>query len=543
MRPRLIGRPSCRLLAAMAVAAVGPVGVQAQLISPGKLAAPHAELEGLRGCTSCHQLGQRGVSSERCLSCHEGVATRIAEGRGFHATVPGDACGRCHQDHLGPDFDLLRLDPDDFDHEVVGFPLEARHAEVGCRNCHAPENIADESLAAFKRERDALDRTFLGLGTVCGTCHASDDPHGGQFDGRGCDGCHDVGGWNEAAGFDHSVAAFTLEGRHAGLSCAQCHRTSASTTVYRPVAHGACSDCHDDPHGGAMRSDCASCHDAAGWLRLSTAGMDGGFDHGRTTFALEGAHADATCTECHRTGAPPRTQTISIAYRPGTADLTYPRPVATSCASCHVVAHASESDPQRWASCDACHSQGAWAPSSFGVARHGTHTAFALTGAHLATPCTACHEAEPGAEADPGAESGFQLGLGSPDCEACHGTDDPHGGSYAPLTCGSCHTTEAFDEAAFDHAETVDPELLCASCHAEVDPHEGQFGDRDCRGCHGTETFTIDRFDHGTTRFPLEGAHVQATCRACHGPPDGSDGAALYRPLGMECRDCHGGAG
>ncbi len=50
------------LMAAIAVPAV------AQL-SPGDLARPHAGLEGMANCVSCHELGE-GPSDRLCLDCH-----------------------------------------------------------------------------------------------------------------------------------------------------------------------------------------------------------------------------------------------------------------------------------------------------------------------------------------------------------------------------------------------------------------------------------------------------------------------------------------
>ena len=47
-----------RFLAEIAVlSALGPGGATAQVLSPGQLAEPHAELEGVRHCTGCHEAG------------------------------------------------------------------------------------------------------------------------------------------------------------------------------------------------------------------------------------------------------------------------------------------------------------------------------------------------------------------------------------------------------------------------------------------------------------------------------------------------------
>ena len=79
---------------------------EAQLLSPGDLARPHAELEGLSNCTQCHVAGEQ-VPQERCLACHETLARRLQEGAGYHANVAGD-CVDCHSDHRGLDYEMVR---------------------------------------------------------------------------------------------------------------------------------------------------------------------------------------------------------------------------------------------------------------------------------------------------------------------------------------------------------------------------------------------------------------------------------------------------
>ena len=518
-----------------ALAAFGPTSGAAQVLSPGQLAEPHAELEGVRHCTDCHELGKRGIAADRCLGCHEALGARVAAGQGYHATVPSDGCTQCHQDHLGRDFDLLRIDEGAFPHADTGYELVLSHAEVDCRDCHRGANITDPGVRSLKTERGALDRTFLGLDRECASCHATDSPHGTQFSDRGCTDCHDTGAWEEASGFDHTATRFTLDGRHEELGCADCHGTGTEA-LYRPIAFGTCADCHSDPHAGAMRGACASCHTTGGWQLLAQGAVDSGFDHARTSFRLVGAHATATCTSCHRRGTPPTGELLNIRYQRGTADRTYPSPVATSCASCHVDRHAFPDATGRWAGCSECHSEAGWTPSAFGATRHTDESAFPLTGAHLATPCFACHE-------DP--ERGhtrFTLSIGVSSCVACHTADDPHEGRYEAIACETCHVTDAFDVVEYPHPQADLDGRACASCHDPDDPHEGQFEGRDCASCHVTGAFAISSFDHSTTRFPLDGAHDDASCAACHAQETvGGRSFFRYRPLGTECVDCHGG--
>lgn len=521
------------LVVTSVLAASGPC--EAQLLSPGRLAEPHSELEGLRQCTSCHELGKRGVATERCLDCHAPLAERIVVGVGYHASVPPDACADCHPDHLGADADLVRLDPATFDHADTGYDLQLSHASLECRTCHEPSHISDPDVVAVKGERDALGATFLGLPADCGSCHRTDSPHGDGFGARGCVDCHDAGAWASPLPFDHRGTGFPLEGRHADVTCAQCHGSDTTPNGGGARILSACDGCHASPHGGAMRGDCVDCHDTRGWHALSAAAVDGAFDHSRTSFALRGAHSVADCAACHRPGRPPRSELLHITYRPGTAANTYPRPVADRCASCHVDRHADLGDAGRWLRCADCHSEAEWAPSAFDVSRHSVESRFPLTGAHTATPCSACHvRAEEGHER-------FGLALASTDCAACHETDDRHRAAYEGIECEACHTTSAFEVVEYAHAWAPGVIPECEGCHAADDPHAGQFAGRACSSCHETDDFAVEGFDHAQARFPLDGAHRSADCAGCHraeGPP--GERFVRYRPLGTECTDCHG---
>jgi hypothetical protein len=171
------------------------------------------------------------------------------------------------------------------------------------------------------------------------------------------------------------------------------------------------------------------------------------------------------------------------------------------------------------------------------MARHA-ESVFPLTGAHVVTPCVACHQ-----NPDRGHEV-FTLSLPGQACVDCHQVDDPHEGLYEGKACADCHVTEAWQEATFDHAVVLDrpnPEA-CVTCHSAVDPHADQFEDRGCDTCHGTEAFAIEIFDHNATSFPLDGAHDDAPCASCHLSEPGPPTFVRYRPLGTECADCHSGA-
>jgi len=458
---------------------------------------------------------------------------RIEAGSGYHATVTPDDCATCHQDHLGEAFDLVRLDERAFDHSALGFPLELGHAELGCRDCHEPSLVRDPVVMARKGGTESLARTFLGLPTDCAGCHESESPHGAQFAARGCADCHQVTLWSEPTAFDHRSAAFRLDGRHTDLACAACHGAGAAAW-YTPLPFGACSDCHADPHRGAMSGACASCHGTEGWHAVTQGVMGESFDHSRTTFALRGAHFVANCAACHRTGRPPLGELVRIAYRLGTSSHTYPAPVAETCASCHVDRHATAASGGRWLGCASCHSEAVWSPSVFGAASHAD-SAYPLTGAHVTAPCVACHlSPRLGHER-------FSLALSRRTCVDCHAADDPHQERYGLIACESCHDTEDFREAAFDLVALPEGAGGCIGCHAPDDAHAGQFENRECSSCHASDTFAVTDFDHSATRFPLDGAHAAAACGSCHiRESSGPTSFVRYRPLGSECSDCHG---
>lgn len=490
-----------RLVASLlSLALLAPGALPAQLVSPGRLAAPHAQLEGLANCTKCHDLGSRGASDAKCLACHTTLARRIEAKEGLHANYAARTCASCHKDHFGPTFQLVRFDTVGFDHrKETGFELRQAHRETACRECHTGPLIKDPGVRSWATEHRTLERTFLGLGTTCQDCHRTDDVHGGQFGSRPCSACHDESTWEKASRFDHDSTDYRLTGRHRTVACGQCHRPARVAGHAEPVVRyvgvkaGTCTACHVDPHQGRMRQGCESCHNTASWTRLSDrSAFEANFDHGRTRFPLVGAHAHSTCAACHAPASRP-TPGVRITFTAGSARAMYPAPrITAGCQSCHLDVHdgAFARSPGGPA-CQNCHDERAWLPSAYDLTRHNRET-YVLTGAHVAVPCRTCH---------------VPVRDGGPP-------------RFAPLPRD------------------------CASCHRLQDPHADQFTGRACTDCHVTETFAITAFDHSKTRYPLDGAHRAVACAKCHVTTVAADGKRLtrYRPLQTTCTACHGAA-
>lgn len=478
-----------------------PQNATAQILSPGKLAAVHSELEGLRKCTSCHVLGERGISNDKCLECHEALRTRVIERRGFHADLAQRDCAECHKDHFGVDFGMVRFDTTAFDHASMGFDLVDAHRTIECEDCHQPQLIRDPRVRAIKDQHGMLDRTFLGLGTTCLSCHETDSPHDSQFSDRACDECHRQTEWTPADLFDHDQTRYRLTGSHRQVQCEECHHTGSRAAggateryvQYRGLDYSSCTSCHEDVHRGKMDGSCTGCHNTTGWHSLDRARFEGRFDHDATEFSLVGKHAEIECALCHDRSRAER-DGIHLTFIAASRQSEYPHPVAADCLSCHPDYHSNVFERTPGGPlCESCHTQTDWLPTSYDIERHNGGVTFTLTGAHLATPCQSCHTSQ--------------------------------------------NTPDQTLQFRFASSE-------CESCHERDNPHVGQFANQQCTTCHDTESFMIESFDHTKTRYPLDGAHTDVACNDCH--PVATDPAGreyrVYRPLGTECRDCHGGA-
>ena len=551
-----------------------PLEAYGQLISPGKLTEAHRELEGINNCTQCHKLGNRSADNALCLDCHQPLANRIDANTGLHATVKDQNCASCHKDHFGVEFIPVRFDTLNFEHEETGFELTGSHVEASCRNCHQPEFIVDEDVLAFKGEHDALDKTFLGAADQCIGCHLPDTPHQDQFPETHCDTCHDTEIWEEVPFFDHDEARFTLTGKHIDVACESCHKPLESPTgdpyiQYVDMEFGTCESCHEDNHDGAFGADCASCHETQGW-NIVTNLETTSFDHSATGYDLIGSHASLECASCH--GKPARSDDlILVQFTSSTLRNSYPIIEVTNCESCHVDYHEGVFE-EEWnsGSCEQCHGEEAFYPSSFDFTIHNDRSSFELTGAHVATPCSACHQ--PDLSVKPHFDipntacndchiddnpHGTQFNEGSEDatCESCHQTGDwlevalfDHDETDFPLTgvhdrtaCSSCHEADASLGTPFDIVRYRDQETTCVSCHEPDDPHRDQFEGQTCESCHNTSSFYIAEFDHDQTEFPLTGEHVNVSCISCHQneAAPGETPFIRFKPLGTACQDCH----
>lgn len=523
-------RPWLRLIVLAAAAwlvAGQPAEAQlGSLLSPGRLAKGHANLEGLANCQQCHESGRR-VTAAKCLACHAPVAQRIQRRRGVHKDVTDD-CVTCHSDHAGVNGELRPFDPKAFDHTAAtAFPLDGKHANLaaGCAACHKQRTYLDQKTDCVSCHQDVHRPT---LGSNCQTCHSTT----AAFDELG-------------TGFDHTKAAFQLTGAHKAVTCAKCH----ANQQFKGVAFSTCASCHRDPHRPAQGAACASCHASTDSWRTRQV------DHGRTIFALLGRHQKTECAACHKQPA------MRV------------KPKSDTCASCHVDVHRGAFAQD----CRSCHNETSFAKAPFD---HAT-TKFPLTGTHAPLACAACHKSLAGQATLPAARrvadfrglattcaschaDVHQAQLGA-SCETCHtdasfkvpsfthATPAPFfAGGHAALTCSQCHTpqgalgvtqpvrTGVSLVAAIRYRGVA---TTCVTCHQDV--HLGQEGAQ-CESCHTIDRakFSVPGFAHAKTSFPLTGAHETTQCALCHKRetaafPAGTGSAVRYKGVARECRGCH----
>ncbi len=270
-------------------------------------------------CSSCHVNGSFKGTPTDCYSCHAA--------KDNHNGQFGTNCGLCHTPTKWKDVV--------FDHSVTAFPLVSTHTTVACLSCH-------------------VNGVFKGTPTNCYSCHVAKDNHNGQF-GTNCGACHRPTKWKDVF-YDHSATAFPLVGKHTTVACSSCHVNG----VYQGTPTD-CYSCHatKDNHNGQLGTDCARCHEPAGWGNIM-------FDHNVTAFPLTGQHVQLACTKCHPSG-----QYV----------------IPTACVSCHAepTFHAGAFGT----TCETCHAASGWSPAAF-IGTHPDYNGETMLDHHGAT-CRTCH--------------------------------------------------------------------------------------------------------------------------------------------------------
>ncbi|GAB4331384.1 MAG: hypothetical protein Kow0037_07940 [Calditrichia bacterium] len=486
-------------------------------------------------CTGCHKDLKFSYVGTQCADCHTDI----------HRGQLGIQCENCHSPFTWENREESRQA-----HQKTAFPLLGVHARLDCQACH------------LNQQRNE----FANTPTDCFACHSPDYLNAAGLDhrragfGQECQSCHlpYSDNWKQVI-YQHT-SAFPLTGAHQRTDCNDCHQEQ-----FIGIS-GECYACHQQDYNATSNPDhqafgflttCQQCHSTDTWRRAD-------FDHLAVSgFALEGAHLQTECVQCHVnnqvTGLP------------------------QDCFGCHqsdynAVANPSHVQNNFSHNCLDCHNSNAWQPSTI----DHNQTAFPLTGAHLSVNCSECHS------------GGFS---GTPtDCFSCHENDfnnanDPnHVQNNFSHDCTECHSTEGWEPANFDHAQTQFPltgahvSVNCVECHSSgysgtsrecVACHQDDYNSATnpnhqaagfpttCQDCHSTQNWSQSSFDHDGLYFPIYSGKHQgewSTCTAeCHVVPtnfslfecitchehrqskmdDEHQGVANYQYSSPACYNCH----
>ena len=458
-------------------------------------------------CAACHTTGVFEPVSTDCYSCHQqdfvSATNPSHQNQGFSTS-----CTECHTTE--PNWKPAKFDI----HDNFYFPIysgEHRGEWESCTDCHKqPENYSVFSCVdCHEHNKNEMDNKHREI-------------NGYSYNSMACFACHPLG--KEEGAFNHNTTNFPLKGAHIQADCLSCH-----TEIFSGTSTD-CRSCHTNNYNQAVNpnhltagisTECSGCHTEEDWKPSQ-------FDHTVTTgFALTNGHSGRQCADCH---------------------LGNTTSASQECISCHqqnyneAKNHLAQNFPF---DCLQCHNTSNWEEATFD---HNA-TSFALTGAHVATECSACHT----------------LGYAgtSSQCSACH-TDNynqalnpGHTAAGISVQCETCHTTTTWIPSQFDHTVTTGFALTnghsgrqCADCHLgnttsasqecischqqnynEAKNHLAQNFPFDCLQCHNTSNWEEATFDHNATSFALTGAHVATECSACH--------TSGYAGTSSQCSACH----
>jgi len=458
-------------------------------------------------CNKCHSSGVYAGLSKECISCHQ-PDYQSTSNPSHTALDFSTNCKDCHTTDPG-------WKPAEYrDHDAKSFPIySGKHNGQWntCADCHTnPANY---------------------LQFTCIDCHthnqgATDGEHDGvtgyAYNSPACFGCHPNG--RADGSFDHSAAGFPLTQGHASVQCSQCHISGYIGTS------NVCASCHTNNYTQTsnpnhvqigISNDCKTCHTTIpGWKPAS-------FPTHNDYYVIAGAHIPIAndCESCHQGNY-----------------VNSPK----TCYGCHVDNYNQTTDPNHITSqfsttCETCHSQTAWSPSTF-----DHNVTYPLTGAHATiasnctqchtngyanTPntCVGCHQTNYNQSANPNHQA---ISIGT-DCATCHTTNPgwspatfpTHNnyyviaGAHIPLTndCASCH-----------QGNYVNTPNTCYGCHASnfnqtTNPnHAAAQFPTTCADCHTQSAWTPSTFNHDGQYFPIySGKHNGEwnLCSDCHTNP------------------------
>ncbi|MEI7724340.1 MAG: hypothetical protein WCK09_04500 [Bacteroidota bacterium] len=414
-------------------------------------------------CTDCHT-NPASYAQFTCIDCHDHNQPDMNDG---HKEVQGyaynsPACFACHP---------TGSKEGTFNHATSPFPLTGAHLTTDCIKCHTTGYIGTPQECNSCHTQNYTqsvnpNHAAINIPTDCGTCHTTQP------------------GWKPASFAIHNNY-YVLAGAHLPIAndCATCHSGNYQNNTPR-----LCFACHADKYNQSTNPNhitanfpttCETCHSQSVWSPSN-------FNH-NNVYPLTGAHAAIAnnCFACHQGSYVNTPNTCNGCHMPNYNATTNPN---------HITANFPTT-------CQTCHSNVAWSPSTF------NHTdVYPLTGAHatIATNCFACHQGNY---------------VNTPNtCAGCHmpnyntSVNPNHTAGNYPTTCNTCHTTNPnWTPATFPIHNNY---YVLAGAHVSVaciTCHNGNYNTtpNTCVGCHLTNYNQTTNPNHSSAQFPT-------TCSDCH---------------------------
>ncbi len=396
-----------------------------------------------------------------------------------------------------------------------------------CLECH-------REIKSLMTQNKGYHASSEVKGKKCATCHG--EHFGPNFQ---------VIRFNEKT-FNHNLAGYKLEGKHATADCKSCHKESFVTNKISQKKSNSwlglgteCLNCHDDYHQKTLSSKCTNCHNFGAFKPTS------GFNHAKTKFPLVGKHQTVKCDACHK-----------IEIKGSSKFQQFAGVKFDNCTNCHTDVHQNKFGND----CRKCHNEFSFHEVKTTTGFNHNNTDFPLRGSHVNVDCKKCHT------------KSLTTPLKHSLCSDCH--SDYHKGQFLKNgnkpDCEQCHSVEKFSPSLYsiekhnlsgfrlDGGHLATP---CFSCHKKTaewnfrilgarctDCHENfhkdyisekYVPDGNCKTCHTTENWKQVNFDHSNTNFQLLGKHAQNTCRDCHFKQTGENVVQNFRNFQKKCESCH----
>ena len=408
--------------------------------------------------------------------------------------------GLLTQPVLGESIDYSR-----FDHTATGFPLDGRHQDLKCEQCH-------------------LNGVFEGTQRQCSACHIQGNPRSAVFmpikhiplqslasRAADCSTCHTTESFG-GAHFAHSnVTPSSAVASSPGYgSCATCHNGVSSTG--KPAQGHPLTNATGGGSQAPLGISCDECHTTASFKGSFTVYPTG---HIPTSIACAACHSagySMALTQMVHTGISSGCTTCHSADAPGVAPLTFTMTFGTASGQPVTLKPTSQdyhpptaSSPSHFAiseSCEVCHKIPATPMAATAAA--GGFAGGVMSHAGITSGCARCHYngSTPGdvtflgtmAKGPPGTAwavgAANHIPMGGAACEACHDPASTSTGGFkisaspqlsaaghaavSSVSCATCHSTGAafygvtgLQTQASNHIPIAGANCTASGCHAQ----------------------------------------------------------------------------